>query len=40
MGETSTITVHINRIRDKIKELGESSDFIETVWGSGYRFKD
>lgn len=40
MGETSTITVHINRIRDKIKELGESSDFIETVWGSGYRFKN
>lgn len=39
MGETSTITVHINRIRDKIKEIGESSSFIETVWGSGYRFR-
>lgn len=39
MGETSTITVHINRIRDKIKELGEPSAFIETVWGSGYRFR-
>lgn len=38
IGETSTITVHVNRIRDKIKEVDPSMDFIHTVWGKGYRF--
>ena len=39
MGETSTVTVHVNRIRDKIKEVDPTFSAIETVWGSGYRFK-
>lgn len=39
MGETSTVTVHVNRIRDKIKELDRNFSLIETVWGSGYRFR-
>lgn len=38
IGETSTITVHVNRIRDKIKEIDSNLDFIHTVWGRGYRF--
>lgn len=38
IGETSTITVHVNRIRDKIKEINPNLDFIHTVWGRGYRF--
>lgn len=38
IGETSTITVHVNRIRDKIKEADSSLDYIHTVWGKGYRF--
>lgn len=38
IGETSTITVHVNRIRDKIKEVDPTIDFINTVWGKGYRF--
>lgn len=38
IGETSTITVHVNRIRDKIKGVDPSIDFIHTVWGKGYRF--
>lgn len=38
IGETSTITVHVNRIRDKIKEIDPELDFIHTVWGRGYRF--
>ncbi len=38
IGETSTITVHVNRIRDKIKEIDPKLDFIHTVWGKGYRF--
>lgn len=38
IGETFTITVHVNRIRDKIKEADSSLDYIHTVWGRGYRF--
>lgn len=40
MGETSTVTVHVNRIRDKIKEIDPNAQYIETVWGAGYRFKE
>lgn len=36
-GDVSTVTVHIQRIREKIERDGEK--FIETVWGVGYRFK-
>lgn len=36
-GDTATVTVHINRIREKIENGGKK--FIETVWGSGYRFR-
>ncbi|MBO5495164.1 MAG: response regulator transcription factor [Eubacterium sp.] len=39
LGETSTLTVHINRIREKLKEIDESCEYIKTVWGRGYRFK-
>ncbi len=39
LGDTSTLTVHINRIRDKLKDCDPSSDYIKTIWGRGYRFK-
>ena len=38
MGETSTVTVHINRIRDKIDKNTSGVQHIETIWGTGYRF--
>lgn len=38
IGETSTVTVHINRIREKIDCNSSGHHFIETVWGAGYRF--
>lgn len=37
IGDISTVTVHIQRIRDKINLDGNK--FIETVYGVGYRFK-
>lgn len=40
IGETSTVTVHINRIREKIDNNSLGAQYIETVWGAGYRFKD
>jgi len=38
LGDTATVTVHINRIRDKIEEDSSNPRYIETVWGAGYRF--
>lgn len=38
MGETKTLDVHISNIRKKIKAL-TSEEYIETVWGIGYRLK-
>lgn len=39
LGDTSTVTVHIRKIREKIEEDPSNPKFIETVWGAGYRFK-
>ena len=39
LGDTSTLTVHINRLRDKLKEIAPDTDFIKTIWGRGYRLK-
>lgn len=39
LSDTTTITVHIARIREKIQPRPESRQYIETVWGAGYRFK-
>ena len=37
-GDSSTVTVHINRIREKIELDSSNPEYIETVWGAGYRF--
>ena len=37
VGDSATVTVHINRIREKIEDDPKSPQIIETVWGAGYR---
>jgi DNA-binding response OmpR family regulator len=37
-GDTSTVTVHIRRLREKIEEDPSAPRRITTVWGVGYRF--
>lgn len=39
VGNTATVTVHINRLREKLEKDENSPQFIETVWGAGYRFR-
>lgn len=39
VGSTATVTVHVNRLREKLEKEEETPQFIETVWGAGYRFK-
>ncbi len=38
MGDLSTVTVHVNKLRDKIEDDSSEPQMIQTVWGVGYRF--
>jgi DNA-binding response OmpR family regulator len=38
IGDNATVTVHINRIRTKIEKDSSNPQYIDTVWGAGYRF--
>ena len=38
-GDSATITVHVGKIRDKIEKDKHKEQYIETIWGVGYRFK-
>ncbi|MDF2615081.1 MAG: DNA-binding response regulator [Clostridia bacterium] len=37
-GDTATVPVHIQKIRKKIEKDSANPEFIETLWGTGYRF--
>ncbi len=37
LGDDSTVKVHMSNIRTKLKKLDPDSEYIETVWGMGYR---
>lgn len=37
IGDSATVMVHINRIREKIEDNPQKPKLIETVWGAGYR---
>lgn len=39
LGDNATVTVHIGRLRDKIESDASNPQYIETVWGAGYRMK-
>jgi DNA-binding response OmpR family regulator len=39
VGDIATVTVHIKKIREKIEYNTSKPQFIETIWGVGYRFK-
>ncbi|MDX8417604.1 response regulator transcription factor [Absicoccus intestinalis] len=40
VGDTSTVMVHINRIREKIEEDPKKPKILETIWGAGYRLNN
>ena len=39
IGDIATVTVHIKKIREKIEYDASKPQYIETIWGVGYRFK-
>jgi DNA-binding response OmpR family regulator len=39
MGEITTVTVHIRKLREKVELDPSNPQYIETIWGAGYRFR-
>lgn len=39
LGDNATVTVHIARIREKIESNPSNPQYVETVWGAGYRVR-
>ena len=39
VGDIATVTVHIKKIREKIEKDSAKPQYVETIWGVGYRFK-
>ena len=39
MGDNITVAVHINRLREKIEKDPSAPEYIQIVWGVGYRLK-
>lgn len=39
IGDIATVTVHIKKIREKVEINTAKPQYIETIWGVGYRFK-
>lgn len=39
IGDIATVTVHIKKIREKVEIDSSNPQYIETIWGVGYRFK-
>jgi len=39
LGDSQTVTVHIRKLREKIEIDASKAQYIETLWGAGYRFR-
>ena len=38
-GDDNTVNVHMSNLRNKLSEAAGQADYIETVWGMGYKMK-
>ena len=38
LGDSATVMVYVNRIWEKLKDPSDDREYIQTVWGAGYRF--
>ena len=39
LGDSDTVVVHVRRLREKIEPEPQNPQYVETVWGVGYRFR-
>lgn len=40
LGDDNTVSVHISHIRNKLAKINPEEEYIETIWGMGYRLKN
>lgn len=40
LGDDNTVNVHISNLRSKIAKVDKSEEYIQTVWGIGFKLKD
>ena len=40
IGDTATVAVHIQKLRKKLEQDTSNPEYIETIWGTGYRFNE
>lgn len=40
IGDDNTVNVHISNLRSKISKFDKNNEYIQTVWGIGFKFKD
>jgi len=38
LGDNATVTVYISKLREKVELTPSKPQYIETIWGVGYRF--
>lgn len=38
-GDDNTVNVHMSNVRNKLREANPNEEYIETIWGMGYRLK-
>ena len=38
LGDASTVTVHVKRVREKLHNANPKVEYISTIWGVGYKF--
>ena len=40
MGYDNTVNVHVSNLRNKISKFDKDNEYIQTVWGIGFKLKD
>lgn len=40
MGDDNTVNVHVSNLRSKISKVDNTNEYIQTVWGIGFKLKD
>ena len=40
MGDDNTVNVHVSNLRSKISKIDKENEYIQTVWGIGFKLKE
>lgn len=40
MGYDNTVNVHVSNLRNKLSKFDKDNEYIQTVWGIGFKLKD